>query len=81
MRRHRLAERLVVDVLGLGWAEAHDLAGAWQAVIDERTEPAIVELLDAPTTCPRGSPIPGMPGPVTLQPLNVVYNIICIRCT
>jgi DtxR family Mn-dependent transcriptional regulator len=62
VRRHRLAERLLVDVLGLGWAEAHDLAGRWQAVIDARTEAAIVGLLNSPTTCPHGNPIPGMPG-------------------
>lgn len=62
VRRHRLAERLLVDVLGLGWAEAHDLAGTWQGVIDDRTEPAIVQLLHSPATCPHGNPIPGMPG-------------------
>jgi DtxR family transcriptional regulator, Mn-dependent transcriptional regulator len=62
VRRHRLAERLLVDVLGLGWAEAHDLAGTWQSVIDDRTEPALVRLLGDPTTCPHGNPIPRVAG-------------------
>lgn len=67
VRRHRLAERFLVDVLHLGWAEAHELAGSWQHVIDERTEPALVELLGDPATCPHGNPIPardGLHGPI-----------------
>jgi DtxR family Mn-dependent transcriptional regulator len=59
VRRHRLAERFLVDVLGLGWAEAHDAAAVWQGVIDDRTEPAMVRLLGDPATCPHGNPIPG----------------------
>ncbi|MDO8361552.1 MAG: metal-dependent transcriptional regulator [Actinomycetota bacterium] len=59
VRRHRLAERLLVDVLGLGWAEAHELADSWQQVIDDRTEQAIDSLLGSPATCPHGNPIPG----------------------
>lgn len=51
--------RLLVDVFGLGWAEAHEVAGSWQRVIDDRTEAAIIRLLDSPTTCPHGNPIPG----------------------
>ncbi|MEQ8438954.1 MAG: metal-dependent transcriptional regulator [Ilumatobacter fluminis] len=75
VRRHRLVERLLVDVLGLGWAEAHELAGEWQSVIDDRTEHAIIDVLGAPTTCPHGNPIPGagyeQPGLVTLADLVV----------
>lgn len=59
VRRHRLAERLLVDVLGLGWAEAHEIAGTWQHVINDRTEEAIDRVLGSPTTCPHGNPIPG----------------------
>lgn len=62
VRRHRLAERFLVDVLHLGWAEAHELAGTWQGIIDDRTEPALIELLGDPTTCPHGNPIPGLDG-------------------
>lgn len=59
VRRHRLAERLLTDVLGLSWAEAHTEAGRWEHVLNDRVEAAINRLLGAPTTCPHGNPIPG----------------------
>ena len=45
VRRHRLAERLLTDVLGLSWAEAHKEAGRWEHVISDRVEVAIDQLL------------------------------------
>jgi DtxR family Mn-dependent transcriptional regulator len=59
VRRHRLAERFLTDVLGLSWAEAHHEAGKWEHVISERVETAMVSMLGEPTTCPHGNPIPG----------------------
>lgn len=59
VRRHRLAERFLTDILGLSWAEAHHEAGKWEHVISPRVEQAIVEQLGRPTTCPHGNPIPG----------------------
>jgi DtxR family Mn-dependent transcriptional regulator len=59
VRRHRLAERLLTDVLGLPWADAHVEAGKWEHVISEPVERAINRVLDNPTTCPHGNPIPG----------------------
>lgn len=59
VRRHRLAERFLTDVLGLSWAEAHQEAGKWEHVLSERVESAINNLLGDPTTCPHGNPIPG----------------------
>ncbi len=59
VRRHRLAERFLTDVLGLGWAEAHEEAGKWEHVLSETVEAAISRLLGEPTTCPHGNPIPG----------------------
>ena len=59
VRRHRLAERLLTDILGLSWADAHVEAGKWEHVISEPVELAINRLLDNPTTCPHGNPIPG----------------------
>ena len=59
VRRHRLAERLLTDVLGLSWAQAHAEAGKWEHVISDRVEQAMVQLLGEPTTCPHGNPIPG----------------------
>ena len=59
VRRHRLAERFITDILGLSWAEAHHEAGRWEHVLSETVEAAINRLLDNPTTCPHGNPIPG----------------------
>ena len=59
VRRHRLAERLLTDVLGLSWSEAHSEAGKWEHVISDRVEHAMIQLLGDPTTCPHGNPIPG----------------------
>jgi DtxR family Mn-dependent transcriptional regulator len=59
VRRHRLAERFLTDMLGLSWAEAHKEAGKWEHVISLPVEQAIVRVLGDPTTCPHGNPIPG----------------------
>ncbi len=59
VRRHRLAERFLTDILGLSWADAHKEAGKWEHVISEPVEAAIVRVLGDPTTCPHGNPIPG----------------------
>jgi DtxR family Mn-dependent transcriptional regulator len=59
VRRHRLAERFLTDVLHLSWAEAHTEAGRWEHVISDRVEDALRDLLGDPTTCPHGNPIPG----------------------
>ena len=61
VRRHRLAERFLVDVLQLGWAEAHHEAGRWQHVLTDDTEAALQRLLGDPATCPHGNPVPGVP--------------------
>ncbi|MEM7276422.1 MAG: metal-dependent transcriptional regulator [Actinomycetota bacterium] len=72
VRRHRIAERFLTDVLKLGWAEAHHEAGKWEHVISGRVEAAMMQLLDDPTTCPHGNPIPGTDYilPETAQALN-----------
>ncbi len=59
VRRHRLAERFLTDILQLSWADAHHEAGKWEHVISESVESAINRVLGAPTTCPHGNPIPG----------------------
>lgn len=59
VRRHRLAERFLTDMLGLSWAEAHHEAGKWEHVISPAVEAALVRVLKDPTTCPHGNPIPG----------------------
>lgn len=59
VRRHRVAERFLTDVLELGWADAHHEAGRWEHVISPVVEEAMMRLMDDPTTCPHGNPIPG----------------------
>ncbi|HEX7095031.1 MAG TPA: metal-dependent transcriptional regulator [Acidimicrobiales bacterium] len=61
VRRHRLAERFLTDILKLSWAEAHQEAGKWEHIISPTVEAAMVRLLGDPTTCPHGNPIPGTP--------------------
>jgi DtxR family Mn-dependent transcriptional regulator len=60
MRKHRLAERLLVDVIGLEWEHVHTEACRWEHVMSEAVERKLVKLLDHPTTSPYGNPIPGL---------------------
>ena len=60
MRKHRLAERLLVDVIGLPWEEVHAEACRWEHVMSEQVERRLVELLGHPTESPYGNPIPGL---------------------
>jgi DtxR family transcriptional regulator, Mn-dependent transcriptional regulator len=60
MRKHRLAERLLIDVIGLDWEKVHDEACRWEHVISEDVERRLVDLLNAPTLSPYGNPIPGL---------------------
>ncbi len=60
MRKHRLAERLLTDVIGLDWELVHEEACRWEHVISETVERRLVELLDHPTESPYGNPIPGL---------------------
>ena len=60
MRKHRLAERLLVDVIGLPWEEVHAEACRWEHVMSEDVERRLVRVLDNPTTSPFGNPIPGL---------------------
>ena len=59
VRRHRLAERFLTDVIGLPWARAHHEACKWEHVISEDVEHGLARLLGNPSTCPHGNPIPG----------------------
>ena len=62
VRKHRLAERLLTDIIGLPWEKAHMEAGRWEHVISDEVEALLVERLGHPTTCPHGNPIPGAGG-------------------
>jgi DtxR family transcriptional regulator, Mn-dependent transcriptional regulator len=60
MRKHRLAERLLADVIGLDWELVHDEACRWEHVISDEVERRLVDLLHHPTESPYGVPIPGL---------------------
>jgi DtxR family Mn-dependent transcriptional regulator len=60
MRRHRLAERLLTDVIGLEWELVHDEACRWEHVISTDVERRLVDILDRPVESPYGNPIPAL---------------------
>jgi DtxR family Mn-dependent transcriptional regulator len=60
MRKHRLAECLLVGVIGLPWEEVHIEACRWEHVISDNVERRLVELLEYPVRCPHGNIIPGL---------------------
>ena len=85
VRRHRLAERLLVDVIGLEWEKVHKEADRWEHAISADVEEKLVQLLGDPASCPHGNPIPGsahkIEGPVSvpltqLQPGPVIVRRI-----
>jgi DtxR family transcriptional regulator, Mn-dependent transcriptional regulator len=61
MRKHRLAECLLVDVIKLPWEEVHIEACRWEHVVSESVERRLLELLGYPVRCPHGNLIPGLP--------------------
>lgn len=60
MRKHRLAERLLTDVIGLELAFVHDEACRWEHVMSDRVERRLLEVLDTPRVSPYGNPIPAL---------------------
>ena len=76
-RRHRLAERLLVDVLKLDWTESHEEACKLEHVISDRLASSIEAALGDPKTCPHGNPIPSSDGVLPTfkdQPLSSLVN-------
>lgn len=59
VRRHRLAERMLVDILGIRWHLCHSQAEDWEKVMTPEVEEAILAQLEGEPTCPHGNPIPG----------------------
>ena len=59
IRRHRLAECFLVNILGLRWERAHPEAARWEHALSDDVEQRIIEMLDDPAVCPHGNPIPG----------------------
>jgi DtxR family Mn-dependent transcriptional regulator len=63
VRKHRIAERFLTDIIGLPWHKTHIEACRWEHVISDEVEERLVILLSNPATCPHGNPIPGAGGP------------------
>ena len=73
VRKHRLAECFLIDVLGLPWSTAHHEACKWEHVITDEVEVALAKMLGNPTACPHGNQIPGSKHQsVMLTPLNTI---------
>ncbi len=84
MRKHRLAERLLMDVIGLDWEDVHIEACRWEHVMSEAVERRIVAMLDAPLVCPHGNPIPGLAelgvaaSPSDVRPAQVAVELVSL---
>jgi len=79
MRKHRLAERLLHDVIGLDWSLVHDEACRWEHVMSEQVERRLIEVLGNPTESPYGNPIPALEelgGQASRPFLEGVVNIV-----
>jgi DtxR family Mn-dependent transcriptional regulator len=83
VRRHRLAERLLVDVIGLEWEKVHKEADRWEHAISADVEEKLVQLLGDPATCPHGNPIPGsahsVDGPASMPLTQLQPGPVIVR--
>jgi DtxR family transcriptional regulator, iron-dependent repressor len=83
VRRHRLAERLLVDVIGLEWEKVHKEADRWEHAISAEVEEKLVVLLGDPATCPHGNPIPGsshtVEGPASVPLTQMAPGPVVVR--
>ena len=82
MRKHRLAERLLADVIGLDWAYVHDEACRWEHVMSERVERRLLVMLGHPKESPYGNPIPGLeelgddPAPAFMDGVVSIVDVV-----
>ena len=72
VRRHRLAERMLVDILGIQWHLCHEQAEDWEKVMTREVEEAILLRLEGEPTCPHGNPIPGTDSAIPWSDLRPV---------
>jgi DtxR family transcriptional regulator, Mn-dependent transcriptional regulator len=75
VRRHRLAEHLLIDVIGLPWHQAHQEAEVWERVISAQVEERLVDILGDPGACPHGNPIPGSSHEVDVTSLTALNDV------
>lgn len=72
VRRHRLAERMLTDILGIPWHLCHHQAEDWEKVMSPEVEEAILAKLSGEPTCPHGNPIPGTQSAIPWSDLKPV---------
>ncbi len=79
MRKHRLAEQLLLEVIGLEWEEIHDEACRWEHVMSEQVERKLIEILKNPSVSPFGMPVPGLEllglPEATMQPCQPISDL------
>src|ERR671914_2850581 len=75
VRRHRLAERMLVDILGIPWHMCHEQAEDWEKVMTPEVESAILSQLAGEPTCPHGNPIPGAASAIPWSDLKPVADM------
>ena len=75
VRRHRLAERMLVDILGIQWHLCHEQAEDWEKVMTPEVEEAILAKLEGEPTCPHGNPIPGTVSKISWSDLKAVAEM------
>jgi DtxR family Mn-dependent transcriptional regulator len=75
VRRHRLAERMLVDILGIPWHLCHEQAEDWEKVMTPEVEAAILDKLEGEPTCPHGNPIPGTDSAIPWSDLRPVASM------
>jgi DtxR family Mn-dependent transcriptional regulator len=75
LRRHRIAERLLVDLLGVSWEKAHEVACEWEHLLTPELCNKILARLDDPAKCPHGNPIPNSNGSVEPLPPDSVADL------
>jgi DtxR family Mn-dependent transcriptional regulator len=77
MRKHRLAELMLLEIVGLSWEKVHEEACRWEHVMSEEVERKLLERLNNPTHSPFGMPIPGL----ELLGLPGVESVSCLSIT
>ncbi len=76
IRRHRLSERLLTDILSLEWSKAHDAACRLEhAIADKDIVEPLEKALGKPKTCPHGNPIPSASGEVVEEKSKILANL------
>jgi DtxR family Mn-dependent transcriptional regulator len=75
IRKHRISERFLVDVLGMDWKDVHDEACKLEHVLSEEVETRMESLLSDTATCPHGQPIPDKTGQTSEAPVRALSTL------